>query len=760
MAVKKMPSSKTRIKTTSKKPAAVTNNKSGLLSRALPNKIVIGAFVAVAVVIGLKVVFLSHAAASSGLNFNSLTPARIADTRPGSGLAYMGQTIGAGQTLNVQVTGKGGVPISGASAVVVNLTAASASAQSFLTVYPTGLSLPNASVVNTKPGQIANNQATVKLGTGGQISIHNESGNTNVIVDVLGYYGDTGAAFIPMSPARIADTRSGSGQPYAGNPLPANGARNISVSGAAGVPASAMAVTVNVTIVTPAASGYLIVYPGNVATPPNTSNANFVAGEVIAKQMTLKLGTNGQLSFFNGSPGSTNIIVDVLGYYASTTTIGQGQEFTSLSPARITDTRTGSGQINTGQHLSGNGVLAVKASGAGGVPAGATAVIVNLTSLGGTSTTFLTTYPTGTALPNASSINNSPGQTSFNEVTVKLGSDGGFNIYNAFGSIDVIVDVVGYYSPSALPTVGILVEGVTDLSIISPDLSSTLQLTKPLSSSRFRWSTNSNKLFYTKVEKDSAGNLDYSTQSIHSMNIDGTNDITIRKDTGFAYNCVTQSPDGSRLAYSTLRKESTGIIYSELWLSDSNGGNMAKLPVFASDNLYPSIYGCAIWSPNSTSIAYVRNSSGFSLWTVNASTHVSSQLTPRQPNIIALGNWTNGCYASLGSGSSMIFYGLHKSKGIEYSCLSPDYTTTTGNGGSSFFQGLGNETNANFDPAFTTKDSKTAYAGSVIETASVGGTYSVSSTTLYAFSMLAGGLTKSVPMPSVASHVTDVKASN
>ncbi len=95
----------------------------------------------------------------------------------------------------------------------------------------------------------------------------------------------------------------------------------------------------------------------------------------------------------------------------------------------------------------------VAGTGSGGtldnIPSNATAVVLNVTATNTTSNGgFLTIYPTpasGSNVPNISDINWNMGNTVANLVVVKIGNNGSINIYNAIGSADVMVDVVGYY---------------------------------------------------------------------------------------------------------------------------------------------------------------------------------------------------------------------------------------------------------------------------------------------------------------------------
>jgi serine protease len=127
---------------------------------------------------------LDGAVTGSGM-FVPLSPTRVLDTRPmygGSG------AVAADAVKTLTMTGAGGVPATGVSGVVLNVTAV-ASAPGFLTVYPADVAVPNASNVNFVAGQVVPNLVAVKTSAAGQVAIRNSSlGSTNVIADVAGYF--------------------------------------------------------------------------------------------------------------------------------------------------------------------------------------------------------------------------------------------------------------------------------------------------------------------------------------------------------------------------------------------------------------------------------------------------------------------------------------------------------------------------------------------------------------------------------------------
>ena len=341
----------------------------------------------------------------------------------------------------------GGVPATGAAAVVVSITETTATAATNLTVFPTGITRPATSNISAVAGNLSNNEVTVPVGTNGQVSIYNSAGTTNIDVDVLGYYSAAGAGMNTITPTRIADTRVGSGKPYAGQPVPALGTLTVRSAGTAGVPAGASAAILQAIVITPTAAGGLIAYPAGT-TRPVTSNLNYKVGVTLAKEITAGLGTtpSGAVTFYNSSTAPLNLVLDLTGY-----THGTGEALTPLTPARIADTRAGSGQPYAGQTLTAGGSLIVQATGRGGVPANAGSVVVNVTVPVSTTSGTLTIYAGGTP-PVSTSLTRTSGATAFNQVTTKLSSTGTFTVYNTLGTADVVIDVLGSYGPMTTST--------------------------------------------------------------------------------------------------------------------------------------------------------------------------------------------------------------------------------------------------------------------------------------------------------------------
>jgi murein DD-endopeptidase MepM/ murein hydrolase activator NlpD len=374
--------------------------------------------------------------------FRPLTPARLLDTRTGNGAPAA--RVPGGQTIDVQVVGRGGVPASGVAAVVLNATVTNASQLSYLTVYPSGIARPVASNMNFVAGQTLASLAVVGVGSGGRVSVYNAAGSTDVILDVAGWVAadgttsGTAGTFRPTASSRILDTRSGIGALGSGKSL------SVQVAGQGGVPATGVsAVVVNLTATNPVSAGWLSAFPSGASTPP-TSNLNFGAGQTIANRAVVPLGPDGKISIYNGG-GRTDVVLDVTGWFSdgSDTTLTAG-EYTGTIPTRILDTRSAGGPIGAGQML-------VTVAGLGpvpgmGAPVKPRAVLLNVTVTNPTAASFLTVYPTGSAQPATSDLNVIPGVTVTNLVVAAVGADGKVVIFNQAGSADVIVDVEGWYN--------------------------------------------------------------------------------------------------------------------------------------------------------------------------------------------------------------------------------------------------------------------------------------------------------------------------
>jgi hypothetical protein len=407
-----------------------------------------------------------------------VTPCRLFDTRsaePGCGPSIVAaRPVSGGTVLRYPVIGPGavstGIPAD-ATALVVNVTAVDATAPTFVSVYPDAATRPTVSNLNVYSPNAKPNLVTVPLtrATGGAAAVDffNSAGTVNLLADLEGYYvPGAGAGYTAITPCRVFDTRYPSGadagctnQPTV-PPSPLGAAPlTISFTSVAGVPPTATAVTFTLTAVDSTQPGFVRASPAGTQLASPSSNLNVTGGLAESNLVTVPLGQNGAVDFYNAI-GSTDLIVDLAGYYEP----GTGARFTPLaSPCRIYDTRDGTGNCHpdpnvpwTGGGLGAADQASLQVVGVATVPAGATAVVVNITGVNATSPTYISASPDNAPLPTVSNLNLYASQAVpvLAIVSVPPGdpADGSIpyagliDLYNNAGSVDVIVDLAGYFS--------------------------------------------------------------------------------------------------------------------------------------------------------------------------------------------------------------------------------------------------------------------------------------------------------------------------
>ncbi|MGW0465877.1 FlgD immunoglobulin-like domain containing protein [Streptomyces sp. NPDC003027] len=367
--------------------------------------------------------------------YRPVTPTRVMDTRSGLGVGRA--KVGPGATVTLQVAGSGGVPATGVSAVVLNVTAVGASNSTFVSVHPAGEARTSASNLNVVPVRAVSNLVVVPV-SGGRVSFYNRAGTVDLLADVAGYYTDNaqGARFKPLAPVRAMDTRAGVGVPKA--KVGPAGTVTLQVTGRNGVPSSGVsAVVMNVTATNVTAPTFVSVHPDGTART-SASNLNLVANETRPNLVVVPV-VNGKVRFYNHN-GSVDLLADVSGYY---TTSGTGALFQPVTPARVMDSRIELGLYSS---LQGPGQAGLWIAGKVGVPAaGVSAVVMNVTVTNVSKPTFVSVFPAGTARTSASTLNAGAGQTVPNLTMVPLGADGAVTLYNHNGTVHLVGDVSGYF---------------------------------------------------------------------------------------------------------------------------------------------------------------------------------------------------------------------------------------------------------------------------------------------------------------------------
>ena len=253
---------------------------------------------------------VGYYAPSATSEFTPTEPDRVMDTRTGVGYGRIAR-MPANSTFELRLPD---AP-SAATGALLNVTTVDALADGYVTVYPCG-TLPPTSSVNQTPGKAVPNTVTTALSANKSICIYTYS-TVNVVVDVFGYFAtDDGRQFTPSAPFRWMDTR------YRFWPdlnFGSNGYRinpgqeiRIPMAGQRGIPSTAKAVSVNLTVVDGTTIGHLSAYP--CGTTPTTSNVNFVVGSAVANGAVVSLSSTGFLCIT--SPTFVHVVIDTNGWWS------------------------------------------------------------------------------------------------------------------------------------------------------------------------------------------------------------------------------------------------------------------------------------------------------------------------------------------------------------------------------------------------------------------------------------------------------------
>ncbi len=267
--------------------------------------------------------FLPAEASAAG-RLVPVSPTRVLDTRQPVSLrpdilpsGWVDHRPAGAEVVPVEFRAGSGVPTSGVAAVVLNVTATAAAGVGYVTAYPSGGVVPDASVLNLVGGATNANTVVVPLGPDRRVGLYTSVG-AHLIVDVAGYFTDattpstTSGRFTPVSPARIVDTRS------SGAPLVSGEARSLVVGGLAGIPGvGADAVSFNVTATgTTGSDGYVQLWPTGSPVTTEFSNVNWTAtGQTVASGGIVKIGAGAGIDA--RSYQGAHLILDVNGYFTS-----------------------------------------------------------------------------------------------------------------------------------------------------------------------------------------------------------------------------------------------------------------------------------------------------------------------------------------------------------------------------------------------------------------------------------------------------------
>ena len=399
----------------------------------------------------------------SGLLYYALSrPLRLLDTRQGQrGCDAPGQQLQSGTARTQTVAGRtcDGISIPAGARALTGTVTTYQSGGGTLKIYPGDAATPNIANLVYDANQVTGNAFTVGLDSGDGAFKVLASSNTHVGIDITGYYappGSGGLYFHPLTrPIRLLDTRVGQSACYTPRTkITAGGERTQRGRGLCSgvtIPTGTSALVGIVTTYGPDAQGTLTIYPGVVTPRPATTSAAYASGQSLSAPFVVGLATDGTFKIY--SSAASDISIDVVGYYSqySTDLNGPGQSFLPLSrPVRLLETRSGEAGCNTpGSPLAANTTRVQTVFGACDgvtIPSNALSVVLNATLINPAADGLITFWPAAASPPAIGTSNYQAGKSIARQVTVGLGSDGGFRLTTTTAT-DLSIDIFGFFIP-------------------------------------------------------------------------------------------------------------------------------------------------------------------------------------------------------------------------------------------------------------------------------------------------------------------------
>ncbi len=379
---------------------------------------------------------------TSGMQFVPLSPCRVVDTRNAPG-TFGGPAISGGTERNFPIPqGSCNIPFS-AAAYALNVTALPHASLNYLTIWPTGVTQPVVSTLNSYDGRTKANAAIVSAGVDQAVSVY-VTATTDVILDISGYFtagNNSALAFFPLTPCRIADTRGANG-PLGGPPLHNGQNRDFPIlqASACNIPSAAQAYSLNFTALPKnnRGLGYLTVWPAGQP-QPLVSVLNAPTGTVTANAAIVPAGTNGDIQAY-AYGNDTDLLIDINGYFAPANSGSNPMSLYYLPPCRVLDTR----QPPPGNRMDGQLGVDVAESPCG-VPNSAAGYVLNATVVPPGTLGYLTLWPNGQEQPQVSTLNALDGAVTSNMAIVPS-TNGSIDAY-AFNPTQLILDIAGYFAP-------------------------------------------------------------------------------------------------------------------------------------------------------------------------------------------------------------------------------------------------------------------------------------------------------------------------
>jgi len=342
--------------------------------------------------------------------------------------AYTGQAV----TFTATVTGNAGVPTGTVSYNFADNTA------------PVVQALNGSGVASV-------NHAFSAAGTYGVTATysgdsHNPS-SAGTIGQSIGLAGATPSlSYVPVTPCRIADTRLAAGA--FGGPSISTQTRSFAVpQSACGIPSTAAAYALNVTVVPSGPLNWLTVWPAGQPTPA-VSVLNSPDGRIKANAAIVQAGASGAINVSANTASSTDLLLDITGYFTASNAVAT-LNFFPLTPCRLVDTRNSNGPLGGPYLTAGQARNFPLQSGTCNIPDYAQAYSLNITALPAGPLNYLTVWPTGQTQPNVSTLNAPTGTNTANAAIVTAGTGGNISVF-ASSDADLLVDVNGYFAPYVL----------------------------------------------------------------------------------------------------------------------------------------------------------------------------------------------------------------------------------------------------------------------------------------------------------------------
>ena len=288
---------------------------------------------------------------------------------------------------------------------------------------------------------------TLAVGTDTVVATYSGDGNyagSNASLSQLVNPVPSAVQFVPLPPCRVVDTRRANGT-FGGPAIRSNTFRSFPLAqngNPCGIPSSAIAYTLNVTVAPRTALGYLTIWPTGEGRPI-LSMLTSLDGRVKANAAIVPAGaSSGSVSVY--VTDTADVFLDIDGYFA--TSGGSTLEFYPLTPCRVADTRNAEGPLG-GPQLSGGVArnFPILRATSCRIPDTAAAYSLNVTAVPDRELSYLTVWPAGQNQPDVATLSAPTGTVTANAAIVPAGTHGEISAY-AYDNTNLIIDINGYFA--------------------------------------------------------------------------------------------------------------------------------------------------------------------------------------------------------------------------------------------------------------------------------------------------------------------------